>query len=105
MRYCEHIKKFLPPENATPDDVLAWAERQGVDIEKLKERLRMTPAERLGRHQQELDRMFELRNSSPIERRSRRELSRESRLNTLRELLTTIRGCGKFNSHEFRPLV
>jgi hypothetical protein len=37
--------------SGTPQDVLAWAERDGVDLSMLRERLCLTPTERIQRHQ------------------------------------------------------
>ena len=36
---------------ASPTEMLAWAEQDGVDLSMLRERLRLTPTERLQRHQ------------------------------------------------------
>ena len=44
----------FPPDDATPDEVLAWAEEFGVDLSMLRERLRMTPTERVERSLQAL---------------------------------------------------
>lgn len=38
---------FLP----SPAEILAWAEQDGVDLSLLRERLRLTPTERVQRHQ------------------------------------------------------
>jgi hypothetical protein len=38
-------------ERPTPSEVIAEAERHGVDLSMLRERLRLTPTERLERHQ------------------------------------------------------
>lgn len=37
------------------EDVLAWAERDGVDLTMLRERLRLTPTDRIRRHQKALE--------------------------------------------------
>lgn len=36
---------------SSPAEVLAWAEQDGVDLSMLRERLRLSPTERLERHQ------------------------------------------------------
>jgi hypothetical protein len=36
---------------SSPAEILAWAEQDGVDLSMLRERLRLTPTERLQRHQ------------------------------------------------------
>lgn len=38
-------------DSRSPSEVIAWAEQQGVDRSILRERLRLTPTERLERHQ------------------------------------------------------
>ncbi|HLX64417.1 MAG TPA: hypothetical protein VKX17_24295 [Planctomycetota bacterium] len=53
----------LPPDDATPDEVLAWAEADGVDLSMLRERLRMSPTERLRRHEGALAMMLAFRNA------------------------------------------
>ena len=53
----------FPPDDATPDEVLAWAEEFGVDLSMLRERLRMTPTERVERHNGMLEFVRDLRNS------------------------------------------
>ena len=35
----------------SPTEILAWAEQDGVDLSMLRERLQLTPTERLQRHQ------------------------------------------------------
>jgi hypothetical protein len=40
--------------NPSPTEILAWAEQDGVDLSMLRERLRLTPTERLQRHQMAL---------------------------------------------------
>lgn len=42
--------------------ILAWAEQDGVDLTMLRERLRLTPTERLQRHQAALELVEALRN-------------------------------------------
>jgi hypothetical protein len=41
----------MDPHSPSPSEVIAEAERQGVDLSMLRERLRLTPTERLERHQ------------------------------------------------------
>ena len=43
--------------------ILAWAEQDGVDLTMLRERLRLTPTERLQRHQAALELVEALRNA------------------------------------------
>lgn len=44
--------RILPMQSPpSPTDMLAWAEQDGVDLSMLRERLRLTPTERLKRHQ------------------------------------------------------
>jgi hypothetical protein len=45
----------------SPSEVIAEAERHGVDLSMLRERLRLTPTERLERHQAALELMETLR--------------------------------------------
>jgi hypothetical protein len=40
--------------NPSPTEILALAEQDGVDLSMLRERLRLTPTERLQRHQMAL---------------------------------------------------
>lgn len=35
----------------SPSEILAWAKHEGVDLSMLRERLRLTPTERVQRHQ------------------------------------------------------
>lgn len=42
----------LPSES---EEVLEWAERDGVDLTMLRERLRLTPTDRIRRHQNALE--------------------------------------------------
>ncbi len=50
----------------TSSEILAWAERDGVDLSMLRERLRLTPTERLQRHQEALALVEELRNAKRV---------------------------------------
>ena len=45
------IKVDFPSDDASPDDVLAWAKDFGIDISLLVENLKRTPTERFERHQ------------------------------------------------------
>jgi hypothetical protein len=46
---------MLPMQSTpSPTEILAWAEQDGVDLSMLRERLRLTPTERLQRHQMAL---------------------------------------------------
>ena len=45
------------------DKVLAWAEKDGVDLSMLRERLGWTPTERLERHQEALALAEAIRNA------------------------------------------
>ena len=56
----------FPPDDATPDEVLAWAEEFGVDLSMLRERLRMTPTERVERSLQALALAEAFRNSRKV---------------------------------------
>ena len=56
----------FPPDDATPDEVLAWAEEFGVDLSMLRERLRMTPTERVERSLQALALAEAFRNSRRV---------------------------------------
>jgi hypothetical protein len=42
-------------EEWTTREILSWAEQDGVDLSMLRERLRLTPTERLQRHQAALE--------------------------------------------------
>ena len=53
---------------ATAEEILAEAERDGVDLSMLRERLKLTPEERLRRHRQALALVEALRE---VGRRSR----------------------------------
>jgi hypothetical protein len=57
----------MPPDSATPEEVLAWAKDFGVDLSMLRERLRMTPTQRLLRHQQAFKMVDAMRNSKKVE--------------------------------------
>ena len=48
---------------SSPAEILAWAEQDGVDLSMLRERLRLTPTERLHRHQAALALVEALRNA------------------------------------------
>jgi hypothetical protein len=39
------------PSPPSPAEILAWAEQDGVDLSMLRERLQLTPTERVQRHQ------------------------------------------------------
>jgi hypothetical protein len=44
--------RILPMQSLpSPAEILAWAEQDGVDLSMLRERLRLTPTERVQRHQ------------------------------------------------------
>ena len=47
--------RILPIQSPpSPTEMLAWAEQDGVDLSMLRERLQLTPTERLQRHQASL---------------------------------------------------
>jgi hypothetical protein len=46
--------KSMPLQHASAE-LLAWAEHEGLDLTMLYERLRLTPTERLQRHQMALE--------------------------------------------------
>ncbi len=53
----------------TPDErarILAAAEAAGVDLSLLRDNLRLTPNERVERHQQALARVLAFRNARPL---------------------------------------
>lgn len=52
-----------PPLPETPDCVLARAAAFGVDLSLLRESVRLTPAERLARHQRALPLVLALRDA------------------------------------------
>jgi hypothetical protein len=54
----------------TSSEILAWAERDGVDLSMLRERLRLTPTERLQRHQEALALVEALRNTKRVSARA-----------------------------------
>lgn len=47
----------------SPAEMLVWAEQDGVDLSMLRERLRLTPTERLQHHQAALALVEALRNA------------------------------------------
>ena len=58
--------------------ILAWAEQDGIDLTMLRERLRLTPTERLQRHQAALELVEALRNAKRTAKRApSRALRRE----------------------------
>lgn len=50
-----------PPEDASPSEVLAWAENYGVDLSLLRSRLRMTVDQRMQSHDDALEFALSLR--------------------------------------------
>jgi hypothetical protein len=48
---------------SSPAELLAWAKQDGVDLSMLRERLQLTPTERLQRHQAALALVEALRNA------------------------------------------
>ena len=56
------LQTMTPPTTAAAK-ILAWAEQDGVDLTMLRERLRLTPTERLQRHQAALELVEALRNA------------------------------------------
>jgi len=53
----------MTPTPAASTDILARAEKDGVDLTMLRERLRLTPTERLKRHHEALALVEALRNA------------------------------------------
>lgn len=45
----------LPPPDCTPDEARAWVIAAGLDVSDIEENLRMSPAERIHRHEALLD--------------------------------------------------
>lgn len=52
-----------------PRDVLAEAEREGIDLSLLRERLRLTPVERIARNEAALSFILDLREAGDAKRR------------------------------------
>ncbi len=56
----------------SPAEILAWAEQDGVDLSMLRERLRLTPTERVQRHQAALALVEALRSAKRKQARAAR---------------------------------
>lgn len=61
----------MQPTLSAPD-ILAWAEQDGVDLSMLRERLRLTPTERLQHHQAALELVEALKDAGRKHRRAQR---------------------------------
>lgn len=64
----------MQPTPSAPD-ILAWAKQDGVDLSMLRERLRLTPTERLQHHQAALELVEALKNAGRKHRRAQRRTS------------------------------
>ena len=61
----------MQPTPSAPD-ILAWAEQDGVDLSMLRERLRLTPTERLQHHQAALELVETLKEAGRKHQRAQR---------------------------------
>jgi hypothetical protein len=64
--------------NFSPSEILAWAEKDGVDLSMLRERLRLTPTERLRHHHEALALVEAFRNAKRTASRARSRASADS---------------------------
>ena len=61
------------------EEILRWAEQDGVDLSMLRERLRLSPSDRLRRHESALSLVEALKNAKEARRSASVSLPRDRR--------------------------